>query len=49
MREQGHEGDKQLAACIETDRIGCLFFQSLSTVVEGLDKLEHGAGFVCER
>lgn len=47
MGEEGDEGDEELAASIEADRIGGVAPQNLGTVVEGLDELKHGAR--CER
>jgi hypothetical protein len=48
MGKQGNERDKEFTARVQTDRVGRLFLQRLGAVVEGLDKLEHGAGLYAD-
>lgn len=45
MWKQGDECNKEFATGVKTDWIGCLFLQIMGAIIEGLDKLEHGARF----
>ena len=44
MREQRHESDEELAACIEAYRTRRALLQYFRAIVQLLDQLEHGSG-----
>lgn len=45
MRKQGDKCDKKFAACVQTDCVCSLIFESFCAIVESLDKLKHSSGF----